>query len=85
MSFILQVKVTVDPANAGTFLNHFKQAYDHVLAEPECVLFVVGQSTTELGVFQWTEGWTKDPQWFMTVFALACHQDCVLKSCSMRL
>jgi quinol monooxygenase YgiN len=63
----LHVKVTIDPKDADAFLSHFQSIYDLVLAEPECAYFIFGQNIQEPGVFRWTEGWTKDPQWFMTV------------------
>lgn len=65
--FILQVKVTFDPKDRNTFLEHFKPVYDRVLAEPECGYFLVGENIQEPGTFRWTEGWTKDVAWFMTV------------------
>ncbi|KAF7354550.1 Antibiotic biosynthesis monooxygenase domain-containing protein [Mycena sanguinolenta] len=64
-AFILTVKVVVAPENAAKFLSHFKPAYERALAEPECAYFLFGQKHDEPGVFQWTEGWTKDPAWFM--------------------
>jgi hypothetical protein len=67
VAFILQVKVIIDPKDRETFIKHFKTAYDIVMAEPECAYFFVGESIQEPGVFHWTEGWTKDIQWFMTV------------------
>jgi hypothetical protein len=74
--FILTVKITIDPSNRDAFLEHFKPVYDKVLAEPECAFFVFGESAAECGAFQWTEGWLKDPEWFMTV--------CLLQSTSVR-
>lgn len=67
VAFTLQVKVAIDPKDRDTFVKHFKIAYDIVIAEPECAYFFVGESIQEPGVFHWTEGWTKDVQWFMTV------------------
>ena len=54
--FTLQIKVTVAPKDAETFLSHFKTAYDLVVAEPECAYFLVGQDVEQPGVFRWTEG-----------------------------
>jgi quinol monooxygenase YgiN len=70
VAFVLQIKITIDPKNSESFLSHFKNVYDIVLAEPECAYFIVGQNVQEPGVFRWTEGWTKDPQWFISVRAL---------------
>lgn len=67
VGFILSIKITIDPKNVEAFLGHFKPIYERCLAEPECVFFVIGQDPQEPGVFRWTEGWTKDAQWFMTV------------------
>lgn len=65
--FILQVKVTFNPEDRDTFLKHFKPTYDKVIAEPECAYFFIGENIQEPGVYRWTEGWTKDITWFMTV------------------
>ncbi|GAB7357560.1 hypothetical protein MBLNU459_g0074t1 [Dothideomycetes sp. NU459] len=67
IAFILQVKVTFDPKDVPTFLEYFRPVHEKVLAEPECVYFLIGEDAQTPGVFRWTEGWTKDPQWFMTV------------------
>ncbi|KAH7418592.1 hypothetical protein BKA64DRAFT_763072 [Cadophora sp. MPI-SDFR-AT-0126] len=65
VSFILQVKITIDPKDRSTFLQYFKPAYEAVIAEPECAYFFVGENAQEPGVFRWTEGWTRDVGWFM--------------------
>jgi quinol monooxygenase YgiN len=65
--FILNVTVTIDPAKVSEFLIHLRKAYDLAIAEPECLYFIVGQSSSEPGVFSWTEGWAKDTKWFMEV------------------
>jgi len=62
VAFTLQVKVTADPKDRDTFIKLFKTAYDFVMAEPECAYFFFGESVQELGVFHFTEGWTKDIQ-----------------------
>jgi quinol monooxygenase YgiN len=67
VAVILQIRVTIDPKDRETFLHHFKTVYDFVVAEPECAYFLIGEDTQEPGVFRWTEGWTKDAQWFMSV------------------
>jgi len=67
VAMILQVGVTVAPENAATFLKHFKVIYDQVLAEPECAYFVFGEDANAPGHFHWTEGWTKDKDWFLSV------------------
>jgi len=67
IAFMLQVKVTIDPKDRDTFIKHFKTAYNFAMAEPECAYFFVGENVQEPGAFYWTEGWTKDTQWFMTV------------------
>ena len=67
IAFTLQVKVTIDVKNRDTFIKHFKTAYNLAMAEPECAYFFVGENVQEPGAFYWTEGWTKDFQWFMTV------------------
>lgn len=72
---ILQVKVTVAPKDVDTFLSHFKPCYDKVLAEPECAYFLVGQEPEQPGVFRWTEGWTKDREWFMAVSRMKCNEN----------
>ena len=66
-AFILTVKVTIDPAKIDDFLSHFHKIYDLVVAEPECLYFVFGQSPSQPGVFHWTEGWAKDAEWVMNV------------------
>lgn len=66
VSFILQIKVTIDPKDRTTFLEHFKPVYEAVVNEPECAYFFIGENAQEPGVFRWTEGWTKDVNWFMT-------------------
>jgi quinol monooxygenase YgiN len=73
VAFTLHVKVTIDPKDSESFLSYFKKVYDFVLAEPECAYFIVGQNIQEPGVFRWTEGWTNDPQWFMSVSALSLY------------
>lgn len=67
IAFILQVKAAFDPKDRDVFVQHFKMAYDFVIAESECAYFFVGESVQEPGVLRWTEGWTKDVAWFMTV------------------
>ena len=67
VAFILQVKVTFDPKDRDNFLHHFKAVHEKVMAEPECAYFLIGENLQEPGVFRWTEGWTKDAQWVMTV------------------
>lgn len=67
VAFILQVKVTFDPKDREEFLKHFKIAFDAVQAEPEMAYFLVGEDVQQPGTFRWTEGWTKDVAWFMTV------------------
>jgi hypothetical protein len=62
---ILQIKVQVDPKDRDTFLSLFKPIFDLVSAEPECAYFIVGED--EPGVFRWTEGYTRDRDWFMNV------------------
>jgi hypothetical protein len=74
VALILQVKITIDPKDTERFLSHFKAVHAKVLAEPECAYFIVGQSAQEPGTFRWTEGWTKDIQWFMTVSNLFAVQ-----------
>ena len=64
---ILSVKVFLQPEEVPKFLEHFKTAYDAVIAEPECRFFVVGQNPQEPGTFSWTEGWTKDVDWLLSV------------------
>ena len=72
VTFILQVKVFFKPENRDYFLEQFKPVYDRLLAEPECAYFFIGERLDEPGVFRWTEGWTKDINWFMSVsYALA--------------
>jgi len=71
VSFILQIKVTIDPKDRTTFLEHFKPVYEAVVNEPECAYFFIGENAQEPGVFRWTEGWTKDVNWFMTVSSVA--------------
>ncbi len=44
ISFILTVKITIPPASVDEFFTHFRPCYDVVLAESECVYFVVGQN-----------------------------------------
>lgn len=67
VDLILQVKVFFDPKDRETFLAAFKPVYDLVVAEPECAYFFFGEDVQEPGAFRWTEGWTKDVTWFMTV------------------
>lgn len=67
IAFILQVKVTFDPKDRETFLQYFKPCFDAVKAEPECAYFLVGEDIQQPGTFRWTEGWTKDVRWFMSV------------------
>lgn len=74
-TFILTVKVQVAPENVQTMVKHFRTAYDKVIAEPECVYFLVGQKHDEPGFFQWTEGWAKPVEWFMKV---SCFHYCNL-------
>ncbi len=73
VAFILQVKITIDPANRAAFLQHFKPVYDVVVAEPECAYFVMGENMQEPGVFRWTEGWKKDAAWFMSVITFESY------------
>lgn len=65
--FIFQKRVTFKPEDRATFLKYFMPVYDKVIAEPECAYFFVGESIQEPGVYQWTEGWTKDVNWFKKV------------------
>lgn len=65
---LLQIKVVVKPENREAWLVLFKQIFDHVSAEPECAYFIIGEE--EPGVFRWTEGWTKDKEWFNDVLTL---------------
>jgi quinol monooxygenase YgiN len=67
VAFTLHVKVTFDPKDRETFLKYFRPAFDAVKAEPECAYFVVGEDVQQPGTFRWTEGWTKDVNWFMAV------------------
>lgn len=73
VAFILQVKITIDAKDKEAFLSHFRPAYNRVLAEPECAYFIVAEDIQEPGVFRWTEGWTKDAQWFMAVCSYVPH------------
>jgi len=65
-AFILTVKIYLKPEDVASFLTHFRPIYEKCLAEPECAYFLFGENLQEPGVIQWTEGWTKDPQWFQT-------------------
>lgn len=67
VAFELRVKITLDPKDKEKFLSHFKPVYDLVVAEPELAYFSFGENVQEPGVFTWTEGWAKGPEWFMTV------------------
>jgi quinol monooxygenase YgiN len=62
---ILQIKVQIEPKDRETFLSHFKPVVARVSAEPECAYFIIGED--EPGVFRWTEGWTRDKDWFNNV------------------
>lgn len=64
---ILQVRIYIAPEQVPEFFAKFKPIYDIVLAEPECVFFVVGEDSQEPGCISWMEGWTKDQDWFMDV------------------
>ena len=64
---ILSVKIFIAPESVPEFFTHFKTIYDDVLAEPECLFFSVGTSPSEPGLIAWTEGWSKDVDWFMNV------------------
>lgn len=80
---ILQIKVQVDPKDRDTFLSLFKPIFDLVSAEPECAYFIVGED--EPGVFRWTEGYTKDKDWFMNVAISSPSQSKLTMSrCSLR-
>lgn len=64
---IVSVRVTVAPSAIDEFFKYFKPAYDAVVAESECRFFTVGLDPKEPGAIFWTEGWTKDTEWFMSV------------------
>ncbi|KAK4940442.1 hypothetical protein LTR10_019426 [Elasticomyces elasticus] len=64
ITFVLTVKVYIDPSQTNEFFALFKPAYESVLAEPECRFFIVN-TTQEPGCISWVEGWSKDVQWFM--------------------
>lgn len=64
---ILTVKVFVAPENQEAFWEHFRTAFDHVVAEPECRYFVAGRALSDPTCLCWTEGWTKDVQWLQEV------------------
>ncbi|KAE9381951.1 hypothetical protein N431DRAFT_425510 [Stipitochalara longipes BDJ] len=65
VSCILQIKIVVSPENREAWLVLFKQCFDHVVSEPECAYFILGEE--EPGVFRWTEAWTKDKEWITNV------------------
>ena len=62
---LLQIKIVVDPKDREAWLALFKQIFDHVVAEPECAYFIVGDEKP--GVFRWTEGWTREKEWLNNV------------------
>ncbi|KAH6673858.1 hypothetical protein B0J14DRAFT_541611 [Halenospora varia] len=63
----LHVTITIAPENEEKFLAAFRTVWELVAAEPECIFFEIYKSATELGVFSWVEGWTKDQKWLMEV------------------
>lgn len=65
VTFILQVKVFIDPKDHDTFLKPFKTAYNIMIEEPGCAYFLVGENVQVSGAFHWTEGWTNNIQWFI--------------------
>jgi hypothetical protein len=65
---ILSVKVFVAPENQEQFWKHFKIAFDHVVAEPECRYFVAGtDAMADPTCLCWTEGWSEDVNWLQEV------------------
>ncbi len=65
VSCILQIKIVVSPENRETGLVLFKECFDHVVSEPQCAYFILGEEGP--GVFRWTEAWTKDKEWIINV------------------
>lgn len=53
----LHVTVYVDPSNVEKFLEHFKPAFEAVIAEPKCTFFDVYQDPEEPGALSWVENW----------------------------
>ena len=43
-TFILTVKVWISPSDLSEFFTLFRPVYDAVVAEPECLYFVLGQN-----------------------------------------
>ncbi|KAI1207254.1 uncharacterized protein F4807DRAFT_192653 [Annulohypoxylon truncatum] len=61
----LHVTVHVAPENVEKFLAAFKEVFDVVAAEPDCLFFEVYKSAEEPGKISWVENWGKDIQWLM--------------------
>ncbi|KAI1810228.1 hypothetical protein GGS20DRAFT_568449 [Poronia punctata] len=61
----LHVTVYVSPEDVDRFLAAFKDVFDKVVAEPECLFFEMYQNPQEPGKISWIENWSKSPQWFL--------------------
>ncbi|KAI0395425.1 hypothetical protein F5Y17DRAFT_456987 [Xylariaceae sp. FL0594] len=61
----LHVTVYISPKDIDTFLELFKDVFDKVTAEPECLFFEMYQSPEEPGKISWVENWSVSPEWFL--------------------
>ncbi|KAI2470896.1 hypothetical protein F4781DRAFT_388703 [Annulohypoxylon bovei var. microspora] len=53
----VHVTVHIAPENVERFLAAFKEIFDLVVAEPECLFFEVYKSAEEPGRISWVENW----------------------------
>ncbi|KAI1873735.1 uncharacterized protein JN550_003004 [Neoarthrinium moseri] len=61
----LQVKIYLKPEDLPKFFEHFKPAYDQIIAEPECTFFEMYQSQEEPGTLFWVENWSVSKEWLI--------------------
>ncbi|KAI0881783.1 uncharacterized protein GGS22DRAFT_171867 [Annulohypoxylon maeteangense] len=61
----VHVTVHIAPENVEKFLAVFKEVFDVVAAEPDCLFFEVYRSAEEPGKISWVENWGKEMQWLM--------------------
>ena len=53
----LHVTIKIAPENLPIFFEAFEPIFEKVVAEPECVSFMVYQSPDDPGTLTWVEDW----------------------------
>jgi len=72
----LHVTIQVAPENAEAFLAALRPTWAGCSSEPECLFFDVFQDPKTPGLFRFVELWSKDREWFETVYRPTLVTDC---------